>query len=92
MFFLGGGGGWGEGGNESFPKLSKSFVKSFAKILAKFHELKVSKKTTTLNMYASKEKINLLNKFTKQKIGSYQKKIMPENVLSATVEWLPSST
>jgi len=36
--FLGGGGG-GRGGDEAFPK----FVESFAKILAKFHELKKKK-------------------------------------------------
>jgi len=35
VFLLGGG-----GGDESFPK----FAESFAKILAKFHELKISKK------------------------------------------------
>jgi len=35
-----GGGGWGGGGDETFPK----FAKSFAKILAKLHELKISKK------------------------------------------------
>jgi len=35
-----GGMGWGGGGDETFPK----FAKSFAKILAKFHELKISKK------------------------------------------------
>jgi len=39
MFFWEGGGGE-EGGDETFPK----FAESFAKILAKFHELKISKK------------------------------------------------
>jgi len=39
-FFLGGGG-WGGGGDETFPKFVESFAKSFAKILAKFHELKI---------------------------------------------------
>jgi len=39
-YFLGGEGWWGGGGDETFPK----FAKSFAKILAKFHELKISKK------------------------------------------------
>jgi len=38
VFFMGRG--WGGGGNESFPK----FAESFAKIFAKFHELKISKK------------------------------------------------
>jgi len=42
IFFLWRGGG---GGDESFPK----FAVSFAKILAKIHELKISKKTTTLS-------------------------------------------
>jgi len=37
---FGGVGEWGEGGNETFP----NFAKSFDKILAKFHELKISKK------------------------------------------------
>jgi len=37
-----GGGGWGGGGDETFPK----FAESLAKILAKFQELKISKKTT----------------------------------------------
>jgi len=32
--------GWGGEGDETFPK----FAESFAKILAKFHELKISKK------------------------------------------------
>jgi len=40
MFFWGGGGGWGGGGDKTFPK----FAESFAKILAKFHELKIKKK------------------------------------------------
>jgi len=35
------GGGWGEGEDESFPKFAKNFAESFAKILAKFHELKI---------------------------------------------------
>jgi len=35
-----GGGRWGGGGEETFPK----FAESFAKILAKFQELKMSKK------------------------------------------------
>jgi len=39
-----GGEGWGGGGDETFPKFAKSFTKNFAKILAKFHELKISKK------------------------------------------------
>jgi len=44
-------GGWlsvggGGGGNKTFPK----FAESFAKILAKFHELKISKKNTTLTV------------------------------------------
>jgi len=39
-----GGRGWGGGGVETFPKFAESFAKSFAKILAKFHELKISKK------------------------------------------------
>jgi len=38
--FLGERGGRGRGGNEAFPK----FDESFAKILAKFHDLKISKK------------------------------------------------
>jgi len=42
------GGWWGGGGDETFPK---SFDESFAKILAKFHELKIFKKTTTLVPY-----------------------------------------
>jgi len=42
VFFWGGR--WGGGGNETFPK----FAESFGKILAKFHELKISKKNTTL--------------------------------------------
>jgi len=42
MFFLEGG--WGGGGDETFPKFAESFAKSFAKILAKYHELKISKK------------------------------------------------
>jgi len=42
-FFLGRVG-WGGGGDETFPKFAKSFAESFAKILAKFHELKISKK------------------------------------------------
>jgi len=37
-------GGWGGGGDKTFPKFAESFVESFAKILAKFHELKISKK------------------------------------------------
>jgi len=41
---FGGGGGWGGGGNETFPKFAESFADSFVKILAKFHELKISKK------------------------------------------------
>jgi len=40
-FFCEGG---GEKGDETFPKFAESFVKSFAKNLAKFHELKMSKK------------------------------------------------
>jgi len=36
---------WGVGGDETFPKFAESFAESFAKILAKFHELKISKKT-----------------------------------------------
>jgi len=35
------GGGWGGGGDETFPE----FAESFAKILAKFNELKISIKT-----------------------------------------------
>jgi len=42
--FFGGWGGWGGGGDEIFPKFVESFAESFAKILAKFHELKISKK------------------------------------------------
>jgi len=42
--FFGGEGGWGGGGDETFPKFAKSFAESFAKILANFHELKLSKK------------------------------------------------
>jgi len=38
------GGGWGKGGDETFQKFAESFAESFAKILAKFHELKISKK------------------------------------------------
>jgi len=38
--FLGGGG----GGDETFPEFDESFSESFAEILAKFHELKISKK------------------------------------------------
>jgi len=34
------GGGWGGGGDKTFPK----YAESFAKILATFHELKISKK------------------------------------------------
>jgi len=44
MFFWEGGG-WGGGGDETFQKFAESFAESFAKILAKFHELKISKKT-----------------------------------------------
>jgi len=44
------GGGWGGGGDETFPKFAESFAKSFANILAKFHELKISKKNTTLSI------------------------------------------
>jgi len=40
MFFGRGGG----GGDETFQKFAESFAESFAKILAKFHELKISKK------------------------------------------------
>jgi len=36
--------------------------------------------------YPSKEKINLFKKLTKQKLGSYKDKKMPENVPSATME------
>jgi len=32
------------GSDETFPKFAESFAESFAKILAKFHELKISKK------------------------------------------------
>jgi len=39
--FLGGWGGWGGGGVETFTKLAESFAESFAKIMAKFHELKI---------------------------------------------------
>jgi len=39
------GGGWGGGGDETFPKFDDSFAESFAKILEKLHELKMSKKT-----------------------------------------------
>jgi len=39
------GGGWGRGGDdETFPIYAESFAESFAKILAKFHELKISRK------------------------------------------------
>jgi len=38
--FFGSGGGWRGGGKETFPKIAESF----AKILAKFHELEISKK------------------------------------------------
>jgi len=38
---------WGGGSNETFPKFAESFAKSFGKILAKFHELKISKKHNT---------------------------------------------
>jgi len=38
-------GGWGGGGDESFPKFAESSAEGFAKILAKFHELKILKKT-----------------------------------------------
>jgi len=41
--FFGGGRGW-MGGDETFPK----FAESFTEILAQFHELKISKKNTTL--------------------------------------------
>jgi len=34
----------GGGGDETFPKFAEGFAKSFAKICAKFHELKISKK------------------------------------------------
>jgi len=34
-------------GDETFPKFAESFPESFAKILAKFHELKISKKHNT---------------------------------------------
>jgi len=44
MFFWGEGK-WGGGGEETFPKFAESFAESFANILAKFHELKISKKT-----------------------------------------------
>jgi len=37
--------GWGGGGDETFPKFAETFAESFANILAKFHELKISKKT-----------------------------------------------
>jgi len=43
MFFWGGGG-WGGGGDETFPNLPKVSPKISTKILAKFHELKISKK------------------------------------------------
>jgi len=43
MFFWGEGG-WAGGGDETFPKFAESFAESFAKLLAKFHELKISKK------------------------------------------------
>jgi len=43
MFFFVGGG-WGGGGDETFPKFAESLATSFANILAKFHELKISKK------------------------------------------------
>jgi len=36
MFFWGRGG-WGGGGDETFPKFAESFGETFAKILAKFH-------------------------------------------------------
>jgi len=36
--------GGGKGGDETFPKFAKSFTEIFAKILEKFHELKISKK------------------------------------------------
>jgi len=39
---------FGGEGDKTFPKFDESFAGSFAKILAKFHELKISKKTTTL--------------------------------------------
>jgi len=42
MFFWGGEG-WEGGGDETFPKFAESFAKSFANILAKFYELKISK-------------------------------------------------
>jgi len=41
---LGAKGGCGGEGDETFPKFAESFAKSFAKILAQFHELKISKK------------------------------------------------
>jgi len=34
----------GRGGDETFPKFAESFAESFANILAKFHELKISNK------------------------------------------------
>jgi len=49
--FFGGGGGWGGGGDKTFPKFDKSFAESFAKILAKFDELKISKKTQYYAQY-----------------------------------------
>jgi len=44
MFFWEGGG-WEGGGDETFQKFAESLAESFAKILAKFHELKISKKS-----------------------------------------------
>jgi len=40
MFLFGGGECGGEG-DETFPIFAERFLKSFAKILAKFHELKI---------------------------------------------------
>jgi len=36
------------GSDETFPKFAESLVESFAKILTKFHELKISTKKTTI--------------------------------------------
>jgi len=41
-----GGGGWGGGGDETFPKFDESFAESFAKILC----VQNFKKTTTLDI------------------------------------------